>query len=134
MDIEEFSLCCALRGPDFASEELVVLREELTRRVRHIAGIESESLACQVPFDEDALARVRKALEDTKHRVFTLLAEQPVLGNAVAKAIANYLDSTSDGVALTALHEVWNGYSAKLIEAILDCSTTILAAAHGEPL
>jgi hypothetical protein len=84
--------------------------------------------------DIDALARVRKALEDTKHRVFTLLAEQPVLGNAVAKAIANYLDSTSDGVALTALHEVWNGYSAKLIEAILDCSTTILAAAHGEPL
>jgi hypothetical protein len=127
MDLAVYTVMSGLRGPDITTEGLLVVKREITARLRHVAGVEETPLllCCSKPLDEKGLEAVKGALSRTSEWVESLLLTKPEAGEVIAYAVLHYLDHTSDAVAFSAHHDVWGGLASKVIEAISRCTRKI---------
>lgn len=131
MDQPTYTLMSSLRGPDLRNPGLKVLKEELTARLRHVAEVEEYGpLSCSTPFDEEALTRIRQALQAIPDWVESILSAQPEIGESIARAVIHYLDHTIEAVLNSQFHPVWNDYAPTIIDVIGDCTEKLLLAIH----
>jgi hypothetical protein len=130
MDLTVYSVMSGLRGPDITTEALLVVKREITARLRHVAGVEETPLllCCSKPLDKEALAAVKDALNRTCEWVEDLLFFEPKTGEVVADAVLHYLDHTSDAVATSGHHDVWGGLVHEVTRAISRCKGIIRLA------
>jgi hypothetical protein len=130
MDLAVYSVMSGLRGPDITTEGLLVVKREITARLRHVAGVEETPLllCCSKPLDEEALAAVKGALSRTSEWAERLLLTQREAGEVIAYAVLHYLDHTSDAVAFSAHHDVWGGLVHKVTREIFRCTGKIRMA------
>jgi hypothetical protein len=120
MDLAVYTVMSGLRGPDITTEGLLVVKREITARLRHVAGVEETPLllCCSKPLNEEGLEAVKDALNRTCDWVENLLLTEPETGEVVAYAVLHYLDHTSDAVAFSAHHDVWGGLANKVTREI----------------